>query len=67
MYEMLCGQRPFRAGALGKLLRQVVQSQPEPLRSVRAEIPEDLEAVVTGHCRRIPRTATAPGPSSPRN
>ena len=46
MYEMLCGQRPFRAGALGKLLRQVVQSTAEPLREVRPEIPEDLEAVV---------------------
>ncbi len=46
MYEMLCGQRPFRAGALGKLLRQVVQSEAESLRSIRAEIPEELEAVV---------------------
>ncbi len=46
MYEMLCGQRPFRAGALGKLLRQVVQEAPEALRSVRPEIPEDLEKVV---------------------
>jgi eukaryotic-like serine/threonine-protein kinase len=46
MYEMLCGQRPFRAGALGKLLRQVVQQAPEPLRTVRAEIPEELEQVV---------------------
>jgi hypothetical protein len=46
MYEMLCGQRPFRAGALGKLLRQVVQTPPEPLREVRAEIPEELEALV---------------------
>jgi serine/threonine protein kinase len=46
MYEMLCGQRPFRAGALGRLLRQVVQQDPEPLRSMRAEVPEDLEAAV---------------------
>lgn len=46
MYEMLCGQRPFRAGALGKLLRQVVQSPPEPLRSIRPEVPEEIEAVV---------------------
>jgi len=46
MYEMLCGQRPFRAGGLGKLLRQVVQSVPEPLREVRAEIPEELESIV---------------------
>ena len=46
MYEMLCGQRPFRAGALGKLLRQVVQSAPEPLREVRPELPEELDAIV---------------------
>ena len=46
MYEMVCGQRPFRAGALGKLLRQVVQSAPEPLRDVRPELPEEIEAIV---------------------
>jgi serine/threonine protein kinase len=54
MYEMLCGQRPFRAGALGKLLRQVVQSEPESLRSVRPEIPEELEAVVTCALQKDP-------------
>ncbi len=48
MYEMLCGQRPFRAGALGKLLRQVVQGAPEPLAEVRPGIPPELEAIV-GH------------------
>jgi serine/threonine protein kinase len=46
MYEMLCGHRPFRAGALGKLLRQVVQATPEPLRQVRPEVPEELETLV---------------------
>jgi eukaryotic-like serine/threonine-protein kinase len=54
MYEMLCGQRPFRAGALGKLLRQVVQSEPESLRSVRAEIPEELEQVVMRALQKDP-------------
>ena len=54
MYEMLCGQRPFRAGGLGKLLRQVVQSAPEPLREVRAEIPEELEAIVSRALRKDP-------------
>ena len=54
MYEMLCGQRPFRAGALGKLLRQVVQSAPESLRSVRPEIPEELEAVVNCALQKDP-------------
>ena len=53
-YEMLCGQRPFRAGALGKLLRQIVQSSPEPLREVRPEIPEELEAIVARALQKDP-------------
>ncbi|MCJ7453647.1 MAG: serine/threonine-protein kinase [Steroidobacteraceae bacterium] len=54
MYEMLCGHRPFRAGALGKLLRQVVQSTPEPLREVRPEIPQELEAIVNRALEKEP-------------
>jgi eukaryotic-like serine/threonine-protein kinase len=54
MYEMLCGQRPFRAGALGKLLRQVVQSEPESLRLIRPEIPEELEEVVKRALQKEP-------------
>ena len=46
MYEMLCGHRPFRAGALGKLLHQIVHATPEPLRKVRPEVPEELETIV---------------------
>ena len=54
MYEMLCGQRPFRAGALGKLLRQVVQSEAESLRSIRPEVPEELEDVVKRALQKAP-------------
>ncbi len=54
MYEMLCGHRPFRAGALGKLLRQVVQATPEPLRDVRPEIPQELEAIVSRALEKEP-------------
>jgi hypothetical protein len=54
MYEMLSGQRPFRAGALGKLLRQVVQSEAESLRSIRPEIPEELEEVVKRALQKEP-------------
>jgi eukaryotic-like serine/threonine-protein kinase len=54
MYEMLCGQRPFRAGALGKLLRQVVQSEAESLRLIRPEIPEELEDVVKRALQKEP-------------
>lgn len=54
MYEMLCGHRPFRAGALGKLLRQVVQSPPEPLREMRPDLPEELVAVVERALQKEP-------------
>ena len=54
MYEMLCGQRPFRAGALGKLLRQVVQSEAESLRLIRPEIPEELEEVAKRALQKAP-------------
>ncbi|MGB5103203.1 MAG: serine/threonine-protein kinase [Steroidobacteraceae bacterium] len=54
MYEMLCGHRPFRAGALGKLLRQVVQSPPEPLHEVRPDLPEELVAVVERALQKEP-------------
>ncbi len=46
MYEMLSGQRPFRAGALGKLLKEVVHGAAEPLRELRPELPEDLAELV---------------------
>jgi serine/threonine protein kinase len=54
MYEMLCGQRPFRAGALGKLLRQVVQSAPEPLVEMRPDLPAELVAVVERALQKEP-------------
>jgi eukaryotic-like serine/threonine-protein kinase len=54
MYEMLCGQRPFRAGALGKLLRQVVQCEPEPLAQLRPGLPAELEAIVMRALQKEP-------------
>ena len=46
MYEMLAGQRPFRAGALGKLLKEVVHGNAEPLRGLRPDVPEELAELV---------------------
>src|SRR5579864_2663256 len=46
MYELLTGQRPFRAGNLQKLLHQIVYATPPPIHTLRKEVPEELEAVV---------------------
>jgi serine/threonine protein kinase len=46
MYELLTGHRPFRAGALAKLLHQIVYATPAPMLSIRADLPAELEQVV---------------------
>ena len=46
MYELLTGHRPFRAGALAKLLHQIVYATPPPMLSLRPDLPEELETVV---------------------
>ncbi len=46
MYELLTGHRPFRAGALAKLLHQIVYASPPPMLSLRPDLPAELEAVV---------------------
>ncbi len=45
MYELLTGHRPFRAPNLAKLLQHIVYSTPQPIHTLRAEIPEILEEV----------------------
>jgi CRP-like cAMP-binding protein len=46
MYELLTGHRPFRAGALAKLLHAIVYATPAPMLSLREELPAELENVV---------------------
>lgn len=46
MYELLTGFRPFRGGNLSKLLHQIVYATPQPIHTLRPEIPELLEDTV---------------------
>jgi serine/threonine protein kinase len=47
MYELLTGFRPFRASNLSKLLHQIIYATPPPIHTLRADIPEEIEAIVT--------------------
>jgi len=47
MYELLTGFRPFRANNLSKLLHQIVYATAPPIHSLRADIPEDIEEIVS--------------------
>ncbi|MEO0974683.1 MAG: serine/threonine-protein kinase [Pseudomonadota bacterium] len=46
LYELLAGQRPFKADNLAKLLHLIVYRTPQPLHMLRDDIPESLEHVV---------------------
>jgi serine/threonine protein kinase/formylglycine-generating enzyme required for sulfatase activity/dienelactone hydrolase len=46
LYEMLAGRRPFAASSDIGLLTAILRDTPQPLRSVRPEIPADVEGIV---------------------
>jgi serine/threonine protein kinase len=45
LYEMLTGQPPFRAATLEALLQLVLYQEPPPPRTLRPDVPADLEAI----------------------
>ncbi|MDX1562828.1 MAG: cyclic nucleotide-binding domain-containing protein, partial [Gammaproteobacteria bacterium] len=54
MYELLTGFRPFRANSLSKLLHQIVYATPPPIHTLRSDIAEDLEELVSQALRKDP-------------
>jgi eukaryotic-like serine/threonine-protein kinase len=54
MYELLTGFRPFRGGNLSKLLHQIVYATPQPIHSLRQQIPELLEDTVAKALQKDP-------------
>ena len=61
MYELLTGHRPFRAGSLTKLLHQIVYATPEPMLSLRPDLPADLETVAATAMHKEPDKRYASG------
>ncbi len=49
LYELLAGRPPFTGANLARILVQLVQDEPKPLRQVAPSTPEDLETIV-GKC-----------------
>jgi CRP-like cAMP-binding protein len=54
MYELLTGVRPFRAGNLAKLLHQIVYATPAPIHTLRADVSEEIENVVSVAMQKEP-------------
>jgi serine/threonine protein kinase len=61
MYELLTGFRPFRAKTLTRLLNQVIYATAAPIHTLRADVPEELEDVVTVALQKDPENRYADG------
>ena len=46
MYEALAGKQPFRARGFSGLINKILTEEPEPIRSLRPEIPAELAQIV---------------------
>ncbi len=53
LYEMLCGERPFR-GSRAMLVHQVLHEEPRPPRRVNDKVPRDLETICLKAMAREP-------------
>src|SRR5262249_28166606 len=54
LYEMLCGELPFR-GSKMMLLLQVLHEEPRPPRKVNDKVPRDLETICLKCLEKDPR------------
>jgi eukaryotic-like serine/threonine-protein kinase len=46
LHELLTGRTPFHSGTIAELVARVLEEAPQPLRELRADVPEALERVV---------------------
>jgi len=61
MYELLTGFRPFRASTLTRLLNQIIYATAAPIHTLRADVPEELEDIVTKTLQKDPVNRYADG------
>jgi predicted Ser/Thr protein kinase len=52
LYELLCGELPFQAGAPEEMYARILQAEPTPLRRVRPGVPPELERIVARCLRK---------------
>ena len=53
-YELLTGRTPFEAEGIGETLAAVLQRAPKPIRALRPDVPEELDAAILRCLRQKP-------------
>lgn len=61
MYELVTGFRPFRANTLTRLLNQIIYATAAPIHTLRADVPEELEEIVSVALQKDPEKRYAGG------
>ena len=46
LYELLCGQRPFEGTSVATVISAILRDTPPPPRSLRPDVPKELERIV---------------------
>ncbi len=59
LYECLAGRPPFEAPTVEQLLFRILNERPEPIRTLRAEVPAELDAIVMRALARDPSSRFA--------
>jgi len=54
MYELLTGNHPFAADSFSRLIHKIINENPAPLRTYRADIPEILEKIIYHSLQKLP-------------
>ncbi len=61
MYELLTGKHPFASDNFSRLVNRILNEEPAPLRDVRQDIPEPLQAIVDKALQKDPAKRYAMG------
>lgn len=46
LYQLLCGQLPFRADSMPRLMQKIATEAHTPIRTIRPDLPPELEAII---------------------
>jgi len=55
LYELLAGQRPFEEPSPAETMAAIIRNEPKPLREIRADVPRDLDRIITRCLEKDPR------------